>query len=183
MSRIPAVDPASAQGKAKELLDGVNKAFGVTPNLFRVAAQSPAALEGWLALNGALGRGKLSAKVRAAIALTVAEANRCDYCVSAHTVLGKGAGLSENDMIRARKGTATEPKVEAALRFARALVRDRGVASDAEIAAVRKAGFTDGEIVEIVGAVAANIFTNYLNHVAATDIDFPVVRAKVDAAA
>ena len=86
-------------------------------------------------------------------------------------------------MIRARKGTATEPKVEAALRFARALVRDRGVASDAEIAAVRKAGFTDGEIVEIVGAVAANIFTNYLNHVAATDIDFPVVRAKVDAAA
>ena len=178
MSRIPAVDPTMATGKAKELLDAVNKAFGVTPNLFRVLAQSPAALEGLLGLNGALGHGKLGPKVREAIALAVAEANSCNYCLSAHTALGKGAGLADLDIAQARDGKASDSKTDAIVRFARSLVAKRGNASDAELAQLRKAGLADGEIVEIVAVVVVNIFTNYINHVAATDIDFPVVRAR-----
>jgi uncharacterized peroxidase-related enzyme len=183
MSRIPAIDPASAQGKAKDLLDAVNKLFGVTPNLFRVTAQSPAALEGLINFQGALGKGKLGPKARGVIALAVAEANACDYCLSAHTALAKGAGLNDADIALAREGNAAEPKLEAITRFARSLVQSRGRANDTDLAQLRKAGVNDGEIIEVVGNVVVNIFTNYLNHVAGTDIDFPVVRAISSAAA
>lgn len=107
MSRIPAIDPARADAKAQPLLDAVNKSLGVTPNLFRVAANSAAALEGLLDLNGALAKGRLDARTRETIALAVAEANGCDYCLSAHSVLGAGAGLSEADIAAARVGRAT----------------------------------------------------------------------------
>ena len=183
MSRFKAIRPESATGEVRALLEAVNASLGMVPNMMRAMAAAPAVLEGYLGLSGALDRGTLSARTREQLALAVGQANRCDYCVSAHTVLGRGAGLSETDMARARDGGAADPTIEAAVRFARTLVRNRGVASDAELAQVRQAGLSDGEIVEIVGAVAANIFTNYLNHVAATDIDFPIVRAKVEAAA
>lgn len=181
MSRIPALDPASADPKAGPLLDAVNAAFGVTPNLFKVAANSPAALEGLLGLNGALDKGKLDGKTREAIALAVAEADSCNYCLSAHTALGKAAGLSDADVASARDGRASDPKTAAMVRFARSLIENRGHTTDSDLAQLRQAGVDDGEIVEVVGNAVVNIYTNYLNHVAGTDIDFPVVRAGVAA--
>ncbi len=183
MSRIAAVDPASANTQAKPLLDAVNANFGVTPNLFRVAAQSPTTLEGLLGLNGALAKGQLDAKMRGAIALAVAETNESNYCLSAHSALGVGAGLSEGEMSSARKAEANDPKTAAVLRFARAVAETRGRVSDSQLAQVRQAGANDGEVVEIVGNVVLHIFTNYLNSVAGTEIDFPVVQAGVAKAA
>lgn len=177
MSRIAAVDPATAQGKTKDLLAGVQKALGLTPNLYRVAGQSPAALDGLLALTGALSHAKLGPKTREAVALAVAQTNECDYCLSAHTLLGKGAGLSPEQIAQARDGGSSDAKTDAVLRFARALVDNRGHVSDAELAGLRQAGLGEDEIVETVALTVLNIFTNYLNHVAETDIDFPVVRA------
>ena len=183
MSRIPALDPAAVQGKAKDLLDAVQKALGVTPNMFRVAAHSPAALEGLLGLNAAVNHGTLAAKVREQLALAVAENNSCDYCLSAHTFLGKDAGLSDADVVQARQGRASDPKADAAVRFAQSLVDNRDHPSDAELVALRRGGFSDGEIVDLVAATVLNIFTNYLNRVAETEIDFPVVRSGVGTAA
>jgi uncharacterized peroxidase-related enzyme len=183
MSRIPAVDPSASDPKAQPLLAAIEKLLGSTPNLYRVAAQSPAALEGLVNLNGALAKGKLGAKVRESIALAVAEANACDYCLSAHSALSKRAGLSDAAIAKARDGQSDDPKTAAALNFAKGLVANRGRATDGEIAALRSAGLNDGEIVEIVAITVANLFTNYLNHVAGTDIDFPVVRAGLAAAA
>ena len=183
MSRIPPVDPATAQGKAKDLLSAVQRALGVTPNLFRVTAQSPAALEGLLSLNGALQRSAISPKLREQIALRVAEKNRCDYCLSAHSVLGKHAGLGESEIVQAREARGSDAKATAALQFVSAILAQSGGVSDKELAALRGAGFGDGEIVEIVAVTVLNVLTNYLNRVAATDIDFPVVRARVSSAA
>jgi len=182
MSRIPPVDPAAAQGKVKDLLGAVQQALGVTPNLFRVTAQSPAALEGLLGLNGALQRSALSAKLREQIALRVAEKNRCDYCLSAHSVLGKHAGLGESEIAQAREARGGDAKTTAALQFVSAILAEAGGVSDSQLAALRAAGFGDGEIVEIVAVTVLNILTNYLNRVAATEIDFPLVRARASAA-
>ena len=183
MSRIPAVDAANASNASKPLLDAVQKSLGVTPNLFKVTAQSSETLEGLLGLNGALAKGRLSAAEREAIALAVAEINGCDYCLSAHTVLGGGAGLSEKDIFAARRGEATDPRLAAILAFARTVVLKRGHASDADLALVRAAGLTDAEILEIVGNSVLNVLTNYINNVAETEIDFPRVRAEVPEAA
>jgi len=177
MSRIAAIDPAAAEGKTKDLLAGVQKALGVTPNLYRVAGQSSAALDGLLALTGALNHAKLGPKTREAVALAVAQTNACDYCLSAHTFLGKGAGLSPDQIAQARDGGSSDAKTDAVLHFARSLVKNQGHISDAELAGLRQAGLAEGEIVETVALSVLNIFTNYLNHVAETDIDFPVVRA------
>jgi uncharacterized peroxidase-related enzyme len=176
MSRIPPVDP-SITGEARALLDGVQKSLGLTPNLYRVVAQSPAALSGVLGLTSALGRGRLSATLREQIALAVAQANGCDYCLSAHTALGRGLKLPDAEIALARSGQASDPRADAALRFAMRVIERRGGVADADLAAARGAGLDDAQIVEIVANVALNVFTNYLNRVADTDIDFPVVRA------
>jgi uncharacterized peroxidase-related enzyme len=178
MSRIAAIDPAQTEGKTRETLNAVNKMLGATPNLFRVAAQSPSVLEGLVGMIGAASHGTLKASTREAIALTVAEANGCDYCLSAHTVLGKGAGLSEADANLARDAASPDAKTAAMLRFARAAVLERGQVGAAGLAALKQAGVSDAEALEVVANVVVNIFTNYLNLVADTDIDFPVVRAK-----
>ncbi len=173
MSRIPAIDPAQAQGKAKTLLDAVHKALGVTPNLFRVAAQSPAALEGLVALNTAVQQNKLGPKLREQIALATAERNGCDYCLAAHTYLGKHAGLSEADIDGARADNAADPKAQAALRFTAQIIATHGHPSDGDLEAARAGGLGDADL---VASIALNIFTNYLNETAKTEIDFPVVR-------
>lgn len=177
MSRITAIDPAQTEGKTRDILDAVNKQLGVTPNLFRVAARAPAALDGLVGLQAAVARGKLRNPVRAAMALTVAEANGCNYCLSAHTVLGKGAGLSEAEMIQARHAASSEPRTDALLKFARAVVTERGRVGEAALADVRRAGVSDGELLETIANVVVNIFTNYINIIADTEIDFPLVRA------
>jgi uncharacterized peroxidase-related enzyme len=173
--RIQPIDPAAAQGQAKRLLDGVAAQLGSVPNIFKTFAQSPAVLEGYLSFSGALAKGTLGAKLREQIALTVAGANGCDYCASAHRFLAKAAGVDSDEVVRNLQGKANDARTAAALQFAQVLVVKRGQVSDNELKAVQSAGFSDEEIVEIIGNVAVNLFTNYFNHVAETEIDFPVV--------
>src|SRR5262245_37036890 len=175
MSRIKTVDPTNATGKAKELLDAVQSQLGVTPNMMRAMANSPAVLQAYLGFNAALAEGALDGKVREQIALAVAEANTCSYCLSAHTVLGKGAGLSEDDISKSRNAEASDPKVTAALKFAKLLVSKRGEVSDADFAQLTKAGLSAGESAEVIANVVLNIFANYFNLAAQTEIDFPKV--------
>lgn len=175
MPRITPVDPTTATGSAKELLDGVKAAIGVVPNIFATFAQSPKVLEGYLALNTALGQGQLDPKLREQIALTVAGANNCDYCASAHTVMGKGAGVDAQELGRNLHGQSQDAATQVVLNFVRKVVEQRGRIDDADIGTLRAANFSDGEIVEIVTHIGVNLFTNYFNHIVATDIDFPVV--------
>ena len=183
MSRITAVDPTAAEGKLRDLFAAIQQSLGAIPNLYRVVARSPAALEGALALAGALGRGRLRPRLREQIAIAIAQENGCDYCLSAHTALGKGLRVSDADLALARQGRASDPKEEAALRFVQRVVERRGVVDDGDLDEVRGAGFDDGQIVELVAHTALNVFTNYLNQVAGTEIDFPVVRANAAKAA
>jgi uncharacterized peroxidase-related enzyme len=177
MSRlvIPARDDVPAA--SKPILDAVQKQLGVVPNMFRLMAQSPAVLLGFTSNNGALAK-TLDVRTRERIALAVAQANACDYCLSAHTYLGLNlAKISPEEVALNRAGVSSDAKAGTAVGFAVKIVRDRASVGDADIRALRDAGFSDGEIVEIVAVVAENIFTNLLNIVADTDIDFPVVRA------
>ncbi|MBM4362163.1 MAG: carboxymuconolactone decarboxylase family protein [Deltaproteobacteria bacterium] len=179
MSRIPTPDSiqTSPEG-SRPLLEAVKKQLGSVPNLFRVVGQSPAALEGYLGLNAALGKGHIDARLRERIALVVAENNGCGYCLAAHSYLGAHvAKLDEAEIARNRAGRSGDPRAEAALRFAARVVQQRGHVDDADLAAVRAAGYDDAQIVEIVVLVALNTLTNYVNSVAGTEIDFPVVRA------
>ncbi len=175
MPRIEAVETAAAPAKAKALLEGVQKKIGMTPNLMRTMANSPAVLEAYLGFSDSLGRSQLSARVREQIALTVGELNRCRYCLAAHSALARMAGLSDEEIADSRRGTSTHRKTEAILRFAGRVVEERGWVSDDDLAAVRSAGADDAEIAEIVAIVSLNIFTNYFNHVAGTEVDFPEV--------
>ncbi|HND21846.1 MAG TPA: carboxymuconolactone decarboxylase family protein [Acidobacteriota bacterium] len=175
MSRLQAIDPQTATGKAKELLDGVQAKLGVTPNLMRTLANSPAVLEAYLNFSGTLAKGKLGAKVREQIALVVADTNQCEYCLAAHSYIGKSTGLTPEAIADSRRATSSDAKTSAILTFAQKLVINRGIISDRELELVKEAGITEGEIAEIIGAVALNIFTNYVNHVAQTEVDFPKV--------
>jgi uncharacterized peroxidase-related enzyme len=183
MSRIAPVDPATTSGKTHDLLAGVRKSLGAIPNLYRVIAQSPASLEGVLSLTGALARGRLGPRLREQIALTVAEENGCDYCLSAHTALGRGLQISDAELASARLGRASDPRDDAALRFVQRVMERRGRVGDADLEEVRRAGFDDEQVVELVANAVLNVFTNYLNQVAETEIDFPVVRASAVKAA
>ncbi|WP_033067111.1 carboxymuconolactone decarboxylase family protein [Thalassospira australica] len=173
--------PASidaAPETAQPLLEGVNKMLGSVPNLFRLTANSPAALEGYLGLNGALAKGALDPQTRERIALAVAQLNGCDYCLSAHTYLGKNiAKLDDAEIAANRNGTSTDQKADAAVRFAVALVKNRGQVSEGDVSAAKLAGYSEAELVEIVAHVALNTLTNYLNEAFDTPIDFPVVNA------
>lgn len=184
MPRLNAIEATRAEAKTKSLLEGVQKKLGMTPNLMRTMANSPAVLEAYLGFSNTLGHTSLSPKLREQIALTVGESNRCQYCLSAHTALGKMAGLSDEEVTDSRRGESPDRKTEAVLQFAGKIVSERGWVSDADVAAVRAARVTDAEIAEIVAIVALNIFTNYFNHVAETDVDFPeVAPAKAPACA
>ena len=176
MQRIAAVDPATTQGRAKDLLAGVQKTLGMTPNLMRAMAQSPAALEAYLGFGKTLGTGVLGGKLRESIALAVAGANGCNYCAAAHGAIGKMLGLTAEEAVANLDSRSADPNVAAALGFVRALVDKRGWAGAEDLAAVRAAGYDEGEIVEMIAAVALNTFSNYFNHVARTDIDFPPLR-------
>jgi uncharacterized peroxidase-related enzyme len=179
MSRIPT--PASidaAPAAAQPLLEAVHRQIGFVPNLFRVVANSPAALEGYLGMSGALAKGRLPAQTRERIALAVAQINGCGYCLSAHGEMARNlAKLSDAEIAANRHGGSLDPKADAAVRFAARVVRERGHVADADLLAVRMAGYDDAQIVEIVQHVALNTWTNYLNEVAQTEIDFPVAQA------
>ena len=173
------IDPVKrdADSKTRELLGAVEKKMGMVPNMISTMAQSPAVLQAYLGFTQRLAGGSLSEALRQEISLAVSEANQCNYCLSAHTFLGSKAGLSESNILDARHGTASDEKTNAALTFARKIVEDRGHVSDEDVEEVRRAGFTDGEIAEIIANVALTTFTNYFNTVAGTEIDFPVARS------
>jgi uncharacterized peroxidase-related enzyme len=169
---------ADAPLAAQPLLEAVKKQLGTVPNLFRTVANSPAALEGYLGLSGALGKGSLPAATREGIALAVAEINGCSYCLSAHSYLGKTfAKLDEAEVLANRRGHSNDAKADAAVQFAARVTKARGHVSDDDLRAVKLAGYDDAQVVEIVLHVALNTWTNYLNEVAQTVIDFPVAEA------
>jgi len=175
MQRIARLDPTSVSGTTKDLIAKVKAQMGGVPNLIATMAHSPAALGGYLGLSGALAGGVLPSRLREQLAIAVAGANTCDYCASAHSLLGKKAGVPHDEIARNLAGASTDTKTAAALAFATKIVHERGRLEAADLGAVRDAGFSDEEIVELVAHAAMNIFTNYFNHIAGTEIDFPLV--------
>ena len=176
MSHIPLLETAAASIDSKALLAQIQQAFGATPNMFRAVAHSPAALKSMWGSFGALGGGVLPAKLAEQIAVAVADLNSCEYCLAAHTALGRKAGASAEEMRAAQMGESADPKTSAALRFASRLVNQRGQVSADEVQSLRDAGFDDQHIVEILAHVALNLFTNYVNVAFAVPLDFPAVK-------
>jgi uncharacterized peroxidase-related enzyme len=178
MSRLHIPSIESSPVASLPLLDAVKKQLGVVPNLMKLVGSSTAALEGYLSLNGALAKGNLGAKTGERIALAIAEFNRCDYCLSAHTYLATHvAKLDANEIETNRKGSSTDAKAEAAVSFALKVAEQRGHVNSDALNNVKAAGFSDAQVIEIVLHVALNTMTNYVNSVAQTDIDFPVVNS------
>lgn len=175
MVRLVAVEPTQATGKAKELLAQVQAKLGMTPNMMRTMANSPAVLEGYLSFSNALASGVLNPQLNEQIALAVAEVNSCEYCLSAHTTIGKMVGLSDRELNSGRRSFSDDSKVDAALKFARTIVVSQGQVTTEDVNRLRQAGYGDAEIAEIVANVILNIFTNYFNHIAQTEVDFPKV--------
>lgn len=171
MSHVPLIDPEHSTGRAKEIFAGPLK--GQAFNLFKALANAPAALDGYLALTGALSKGVLSAKEREAVALAVAATNQCGYCAAAHTAIGRKAGLSEADTVAARQGTPTDARLAALVRFTRLVQQHRGELPSSEVAAFRLAGFDDAAIVEVFGHIGAHTLTNFFNNFNQTPLDFP----------
>lgn len=178
MSRVPLIDAATATGERQALLAQIHGAFGATPAMFRAVANSPAALKSMWGSFGALGAGSIDAKLGEQIAVAVADRNACEYCLAAHTMLGRKAGATPEELAAAQAGESSDPKTAAALRFALKLVEARGQVSDADVQAVRDAGYTDEQIVEILAHVALNLFTNYVNVAFAVPLDFPAVKLR-----
>ncbi len=173
--RIKAVDPAMATGKAKELLDAVVNKYGMAPNSFKAMAHSAAGLQGFLGLSGTLEGGVLPFETRYQIAIAVSEINGCSYCLSAFTAIGKSSGMSDETLATCRMAGSTDPKVDAMLKFAAAVVRARGAVTNEDFQKVKSAGCSDEEIQEIVANVALFTFANYMNLVIGTEVDFPLV--------
>ena len=173
MTRIQSIDPERAVGRAKDLLDATSAQLGRSPNLYRAMAQSPSALEGYLAFRGALVKGVLSAQMRERIALLTAAINDCGYCVAAHTFRGTKAGLSDIELRATQSARAENPKDAAALQFVDVLIQRHGLIDDEDFERIKTIGWTDEEIGEMVAHVALNVFSNYFNHVAKPELDFP----------
>jgi uncharacterized peroxidase-related enzyme len=180
MSRIPipaTIDAAPAA--SRPLLETVKKQLGAVPNLFRLVANSPSALQGYVALFDALNKGSLPAPTRERIALAVSELNGCSYCLSAHAYLGKNlAKLDDAEISTNRNGSSNDPFAASAVRFAVKVARERGHVGQDDVNALRTAGYDDAQIIEIVLHVALTTWTNYINEVARTDIDFPVIASR-----
>lgn len=176
MSRIPLITSATVSDDRKALLDQVGKALGATPNMFKAVANSPAALKSMWGSFGALGGGVIGAKLGEQIAVAVADRNACEYCLAAHTALGRKAGVSAEVMAAAQRGESSDPATAAVLTFALKLVNERGNVSEADVQAIRQAGFNDEQLMEILAHVALNLFTNYVNVAFAVPVDFPAVK-------
>ena len=179
MARINIPSPEQAPDRSKATLDAVRAKLGLVPNLFRIIANSPAALEGYMALSGALSSGRLDLKTRERIALAVAEVNGCSYCLSAHSYIGSHmAKMDQEDLRLAREGHAAEPRSNAAVELAVVVTRGRGNISPEELARARAGGLDEEEILEVLANVALNLLTNYINVALETEVDFPLVEAR-----
>ena len=174
-TRIETLNPEKTTGKSKELFDAVQNKLGFIPNLIKVFGNSPATLQTYLSLGELTATGNFTNKYREQLALAIAEENACNYCLSAHTAIGKMNGLTEEQTEQSRQGIANDTKTQAGLQFAQLVTRERGQVSSGAIKAVKEAGYTDGDILEIVLNVVSNTLTNYVNHIAETEVDFPSV--------
>jgi len=175
MNRVPLVDRNATTPERKQLLDAINDVFGTTPNMFRAVANSPAALQSMWGAFGALGGGVIEPALGEQIAVAVAERNACEYCLAAHTALGRKAGVGADALHAAQAGASSDPMTQAALDFALKLVNTRGQVDAGDVQAMRDAGFDNHAIVEVVAHVALNLFTNYVNLAFAVPVDFPSV--------
>ncbi len=175
MARIQSLEIENAPEKSRGLLEAVQKKVGFAPNLYRSLAHSPSVLEGFLGFGQALGGGTLSGKLREQIALAVAGANTCDYCASAHTAIGSNLGLEADELAANLRGESSDPATQTALQFALAVNAREGHVTDEQVQSLRDAGYSEEQVVEVFAQTIVNIFTNYFNHLAQTDIDFPVV--------
>ncbi|GJL73362.1 MAG: alkyl hydroperoxide reductase AhpD [Nitrosomonas sp.] len=175
MSRIETVNPQEATGETKALLDAVQQKLGIVPNFLRVFAHSPKALAAFLGLFENIGQGVLDSKIGERIALVVGESNGCQYCVSAHSAIARGAGLSNDEIANARNSSSADPKANAAVKLASALNEKRGDITTMEFAQAKAAGLSDAEIVEIITHVGLNFMTNVLGKSTQIKIDFPKV--------
>ncbi|WP_266170530.1 carboxymuconolactone decarboxylase family protein [Dyella subtropica] len=181
MSRVPLLDTTTAPVDSRALLQQIHQTFGATPNMFKAVANSPAALGSMWGSFGALGGGSIPAKLGEQIAVAVADRNRCEYCLAAHTALGRNAGATLEEMASAQAGHSDDAKTAAALEFALKLVDHRGQLGNTDVARLHAVGFSDGEIVEILAHVALNLFTNYVNVAFAVPVDFPAVKLRAAA--
>lgn len=176
-TRIETLNPETTTGKAKELFNAVESKLGFIPNLIKVFGNSPATLQSYLSLGELTASGNFSNKFREQLALAIAEENNCNYCLSAHTAIGKMNGLTDAQTEESRQGLAADAKEAAGLKFAQTVTENRGNVTNEDIAAVKAVGYNDGDILEIVLNVVSNTLTNYVNHIAETEIDFPKVEA------
>ncbi|PQO33815.1 carboxymuconolactone decarboxylase family protein [Blastopirellula marina] len=175
MPRLQPIAIEDTSGHTRELVDAAKKKLGKHLNIIATMANSPAVLESYLGFSGAMGKTKLPAQAREAVSLAIGEKNQCQYCVSAHTTVGKMVGFTEDETVQIRQGVAADPKVQAVIDLAVAIAETKGLISDEDFADAKSAGLSDEEITEVVGLVALNIFTNFFNHVAGTEVDFPKV--------
>ena len=173
MTRLTPVDQASATGPTKEVLDQIQKKMGRVPNVFALMANSPAAVKAYLSMNEALAGGALDTLMRERIAIVAAETHACEYCLSAHVAIAKDAGMSEDELFKARQAQSSDPKADVGLTFVRNIILRRAEIQDADIKDLHAAGYTDGEIAELVANTALSVFTNYFNLIAKTENDFP----------
>ena len=178
MSRIALHTADTAPEASRPLLGQIHAAFGATPNMFRAVANSPAALTSMWSAFGALGNGTLGAKLGEQIAVAVADINDCEYCLAAHTALGRKAGASADEMSAAQAGKSDDPKSAAVLAFVTRVVRNRARIAPADVDALRAAGFNDGDVTEIIAHIALNLFTNYVNVALDVPVDFPQVKLR-----
>ena len=177
MPRLNIVTPAQATGQTKELYGAIQRAIGIVPNIYQGLGNSPVALEGVLHTDGILKKGQLSAAEIEAVKLTVSEAYGCDYCLAAHTLLGKKAGLTDEETLSIRRGALQKPKIGTLVKFVSAALHPQARVSDADLGAVKAAGYSDAQIAETVQVVAQTVFTNLFNRVHQTTLDFPAAPA------
>ena len=177
MPRIDTVSIEAAPEASKPILENIKSAFGKVPNIFGSVAHSPAALKALMGMFGALDEGSLAGKAHEAIALRVGQTHHCNYCLAAHSGKAKMAGASEEETLAFRKGTSDDAMIQAILKLVDAVVAKRGELTDADVKAARDAGITDAQLLEIVAIVVCNTFTNYINHLVQTEVDFPAAPA------
>jgi uncharacterized peroxidase-related enzyme len=175
MAFLKPIDRSTAPARTQKLLDGVEKKLGMVPNLIATMAQSNALTNAYLGFSQGLAGGVIPAQLREQIALVVSQTNECGYCLAAHSAIGSSVGLSDDEIRDARTGASPDRKTEAALQFAQRIVEKQGWLTDSDLAEIRDAGYSDEEIAELIGNVSLTLFTNYFNHIAQTEVDFPAV--------
>ena len=178
MARINLVTNESANAEQKALLDAIQSQLGMVPNFLKVFANSPDALKAFLGLHGIANAGSLDPQTRERIALALAQQNSCEYCLSAHSAIGRKAGLDNAEIAANRAGTSQDAKAAVAVKFARSLVEHTGEVTTAELLEMRNAGYSEADIVEVITHVGMNILTNILGKASRVDIDFPKVELK-----